>query len=309
MIAVHDFLLLPMAVYLIATGVTTLAALWMAYGMFRQLRLARWVEDTPTSKVRSAAQGLVELTGQLVAGDQPPLHSPLTGEPCLWYRFRVEEYRSGGSAGGSNWRQIDQGVSSQPLLLQDDTGSCWIVPVDAEVHPHLRRRWEGNHRWPLESPRSGNLLGSLFGRRYRYTEERLYEGEQLYALGWFESRGGGREAGDPRRLAGQIIRHWKADYASLLARFDRNKDGRLDQQEWERVQAAASAQAQEQLRSTTRTPVQHVLNRPPHKGLPFILSTHPEEYLSRRLRRQSGWRLLGLTVTGSLAAWFWLALV
>ncbi len=309
MIDVHGVLLLPVALYAIAIGISSLAALWMAYSMFWQLRLARWVEDTPTSKIRSAAQGLVEVTGQLAAGDQPPLHSPLSGEPCLWYRFRVEEYCSSGSVGrSSSWRQIDQGVSVQPLLLQDNTGCCWIMPEGAEVHPCFRRRWEGRHRWPLAPSRSARGLGMLIGRRYRYTEERLQQGDLLYVLGWFESRGGGREAGDLHRLTGQIIRDWKADYTSLLARFDRDKDGRLDQQEWQQVQAAASEQAQEQLRSVTQAPEQHVLSRPPYKRLPFVLSSHPEEGLSRRLRRQSGWRLLGLLATGSLAVWFWLAL-
>lgn len=310
MIDVHGVLLLPLAVYAIATGVSTVLALWLTWGMFWQLRLARWIEDTPTSKIRSAAQGLVEVTGQISAGGQPPLRAPLSGEACLWYRFNVEEYRSSGSAGssGGSWRQIDKGASSQPLLLQDNTGSCWVMPEGAEVHPRFRRRWEGSHRWPLESSRLSRGLGACFGRRYRYTEERLLQGDLLYVLGWFESRGGGRDTASHQGLVGQIIRDWKADYAGLLARFDHDKDGHLNQQEWQQVQVAAHEQAQQQLRSATLVPEQHTLSKPPYKRLPFVLSSHPEEDLSHRLRRRSAWRLLGALISGSLAIWFWLAL-
>lgn len=45
---------------------------------FRQLHRARLIEDTPTSRIRSAAQGYAELEGRAVAlGD--PLYAPLSG--------------------------------------------------------------------------------------------------------------------------------------------------------------------------------------------------------------------------------------
>jgi hypothetical protein len=49
---------------------------WMA------LRKARSIEDTPTSKISSAAQGYVELIGSAKA-DQALLSAPLTNTPCL----------------------------------------------------------------------------------------------------------------------------------------------------------------------------------------------------------------------------------
>lgn len=310
MISVHGVLLLPMVLYALATGAATVMTVWMAYGMFRQLRLARWVEDTPTSKIRSAAQGLVELKGQLTSGGQPILYSPLTGEACLWYRFRVEEYGGNGRSGrGNGWQQVDQGVSTQPLLLKDDTGTCLVLPEDATVHPLLRRRWEGRHRWPQHPARDKGVFNALIGRRYRYTEERLQEGDLLYALGWFESRGGGRDASDPEQLIGHIIRQWKSDYPSLLARFGQHNSKHLGPLEWQQVRAAAAIEASKRSRETARQPAQHVLKRPQHKGLPFVLSGYPEAYLSRRLRRQSVWRLLGFVITGSLAGWLWLALL
>ncbi|PRB83773.1 GIDE domain-containing protein [Pseudomonas sp. MYb185] len=307
MIELPGGLVLSSTFHAIATGLTSLLTLWLLYRMFSRLRRARWVEDTPTSKIRSAAQGLVELNGRVDADGHAPLISPLGGRSCLWYRFTVEEYRRSGRS--REWRTVERGVSDRPFLLRDDTGQCWIQPRDAEIHPRLRRRWEGRRRWPLSTGAQTGVLGALLGRRYRYTEEWLQQDDVLYALGWFESRGGGREAMDPQRIARQVISSWKADYADLLARFDRNRDGQLDQLEWEQVRAAAASEAQRQMHSAAQAPAVHVLGKPPHRGLPFLLSDHHEEHLSRRLRRQSGWSLAGMLLAGGVAGWLWLALI
>ena len=293
--------------YFIALALSTAATLWLLYRTFSRLRRARWVEDTPTSRIRSAAQGLVELHGQVDGGGHEPLISPLAGQPCLWYRFQVEEYRRSGR--NRQWRTVQKGQSDRPFLLRDATGECWIMPGGAEVHPRLRKRWEGNRLWPLAHTAQTSVLGSLLGRRYRYTEEWLRQDDVLYALGWCESRGGGREVVDTQRVARQLISDWKADYPDLLARFDRNRDGQLDQQEWRQVQAAAASEAQRQARSGAVQPVVHSLSKPPYRGLPFLLSDHHEEQLSRRLRRQSGWSLAGMLFAGGVAGWLWLALL
>ncbi|NLY58129.1 MAG: hypothetical protein GX071_06335 [Gammaproteobacteria bacterium] len=306
MIELPGGLMLPNHYYGIALAATSLLALWLLYRTFSRLRRARWVEDTPTSLIRSAAQGLVELNGWADAGGHQPLLSPLAGQTCLWYRFTVEEYRGDGR--NRRWQVVERGQSDRPFVLRDATGECWIMPKGAEIHPRSRRRWEGKRRWPLAPSKQTRLLGSLLGRRYRYTEEYLQQEDLLYALGWFESRGGSHAVPDKRRIARQIISDWKADYPTLLARFDRNGDGQLDQLEWQQVQAAAASEARRQARDVTLQPVVHSLSKPPYRGIPFLLSDHHEEQLSRRLRRQSIWSLLGMLFSGSVAGWLWLAL-
>ncbi len=306
MIDVHGVLALSTCYYALVVGTTAVIMLVMLYRMFTRLRRARWIEDTPTSRIRSAAQGLVELKGQLDPGGHTPLISPLGEVDCLWYRFKVEEYRRSGKS--SRWHTVEQGCSERPFVLRDDTAVCWIVPQGAEVHPSRVRRWEGHRRWPAgHSVRTG-LLAGLMGKRYRYTEEWLEEGQLLYALGWFQSQGGGREATDQQSVARQIIGQWKGDYAELLARFDRNGDGELDMPEWERVRQAADREAASKLAARGRAPVVHQLAKAPHRGLPFILSDHHEENLSARLRRQSVLSLAGLVISGGLTGWLLLAL-
>lgn len=307
MIDVHGIIWLQQDYFFLVLALTTLAALYALYRMLTRLRRARWVEDTPTSRIRSAAQGLVELNGELDAGGHAPLISPLTETDCLWYRFRVEEYRRSGKS--SRWRTVEQGMSERPFLLRDATGSCWVDPQGAEVHPRQRKRWEGRRRWPAGHSLRTGLLGSLIGSRYRYTEEWFCEGDTLYALGWFQSRGGGREASDQRSVSRQVISQWKADYPDLVARFDLNNDGQLNMPEWDQVRQAAEREAEHQARVAGQAAVIHMLVKPSVSGLPFLLSDHHEKHLSQHLHRQSGWGLAGLLVAGLVSGALWLALL
>jgi len=148
------------------------------------LCIGRWsrvrhLQDTPTSRIRSAAQGYTELVGVLGAASESPLFAPLTGEPCLWWRYCIEEYRASGKR--SSWAVIERGESEGWLRLTDATGECLIDPRGAEVLPAWRRRWTGDRRHPRGGARGGLLQLLGMGSRYRYTEERLHAGEPLYA--------------------------------------------------------------------------------------------------------------------------------
>ncbi|WP_051127882.1 hypothetical protein [Stutzerimonas stutzeri] len=245
----------------------------------------RHLLDTPTSRIRSAAQGYVELAGVLRSPpEMPPLLAPLTATPCLWWRYRIEEYCSGGKRG--NWRVIEQGSSEGLLRLFDATGCCLVDPRGAEVLPARCDRWTGNQRHPCSAPPAGVLAWLTGHRQYRYTEERLHADEPLYAIGDFRTTGGGRQGLDLLDAQGQVVREWKEDYAGLLQRFDNNRDGQLDQAEWSRVRLAAGLEAQQRHRLASGRHALHQLVRP-EEGLPFVLSSHGEEVLARRFRWQA----------------------
>ncbi len=307
MIDVHGLFWLPPAqfwIFLLGACIATLVCAWL---MFSRYRRARWIEDTPRSRIRSAAQGQVEIAGRLQSGGHALLVSPLGGAQCLWYRFRIEQLT--GSGRNRRWRSVERGESERPFLICDESGQCWIDPRGAEVHPASRRRWEGRHRWPNNQSGGSVVMNVLMGSRYRYSEEILQADQMLYALGWFKSRGGGREAIDQRAIARRIITNWKADYDDLLARFDHNRDGKLDMQEWQQVQEAAAREASEQAREQSTSEVVHTLSKPPHRGLPFLLSDHHEEALSGRMRRHAQWSCAGFVLAGVGAVWLALALV
>ena len=99
-----------------------------------------------------------------------------------------------------------------------------------------------------------------------------------------------------------MIRQWKGDYAGLLQRFDSNADGQLDEQEWNRVHLAARLEAEDRHRQSSAAPEQHQLARP-GEALPFVLSSHGEEVITRRLY----WQAAGGAVV-CVAGAVWLAM-
>jgi len=66
---------------------------WLA---FRSLHIARLIEDTPTSRIRSAAQGYVELAGRCRPLDGTQNLAPLTQRPCVWWSYRIQQKAESG---------------------------------------------------------------------------------------------------------------------------------------------------------------------------------------------------------------------
>ena len=102
----------------------------------------RTIRDTPTSKIVSAAQGYVELTGQGKAYSDVPLLSKNLLLPCLWYRYIIEYKDS-----NNKWKTIENGESEDLFILDDGSGRCVIDPSGAEI---LVRSVDGDpHPSPL----------------------------------------------------------------------------------------------------------------------------------------------------------------
>ena len=177
-------------------GLTIVASIVGFYLAFRWMARARIIEDTPTARIRSAHQGYVELTGQAQLIDGPPIIAPLTSTPCCWYQYKIEK------KGHKHWRTLESDTSDELFLLDDETGRCVIDPEGAEVTPSERSVWYGTSRYPQErSPASqkvehppllkiAKMLNTDMGLggRYRYTEERIFAGDTLYALGHFKTQ-------------------------------------------------------------------------------------------------------------------------
>lgn len=255
----------------------------MFWGL-RQLRRLRQLEDTPTSLIRSAAQGYVELRGnaRLLPGE--PVTAPLSLGRCVWWRYKVERretvFRNGRTR--REWQTLESGESTDLFLLVDHSGECIVDPEGAKVIPSRRQRWYGSVRRPQRGPQAGSW--SVFGS-YRYTESTIDVGAPLYATGWFRSQMAVTSAGTDREVR-DLLSDWKRDRRALLARFDRNRDGQIDTAEWEEVRRAAFAQVEREQRDEPVRPNLHVLSCPPRRE-PFLLSTHSQEQIIGRLRRQS----------------------
>lgn len=279
---------------------------WCCYGAFANFKRKRLIEDLPTSLLRSAAQGYVELKGRAELIDGERISGPLTGFPCTWFRYRVEERQQHRSRGSneSSWRTIDEGTSGSLFYLVDHTGRCAVDPDGAIVTPSHKVCWYGSPRQPDRPPKGGALSVWFrqLGCNYRYTEERIAVSSPLYALGTFTTHGGADGSMETNAEVGVLLREWKKDQAELLRRFDRDRDGRLDAGEWEAVRAAA---AEEVLRARTDTAPLAVdlLHKSGNLDRPFMLSAVPEEDLLRRLTGAAFAQLV--CAVGGLTALFW----
>jgi len=275
-------------------GLLAIAALVTVFQGFGRLRRARLIEDTPTSRVRSAAQGYVELEGRATCLPGPEIYSPLTRSPCVWWRYRVQQRR--GSGRNARWVTLESGTSDALFLLDDGTGACVIDPEGARVFPNLHRQWRGSTPRPLRHPPARNSGGLSFAfgfGGYRYSESLIGRDAPLHALGAFTTVRAAQDADSEVELR-ELLAAWKRDRASLLARFDANADGEVDLQEWETARREAMAQVRRENAARPQPPDAHVLRRPPDGRL-FLLSTLPQRGLAAR-KRWTAVTLLALTV-------------
>src|SRR5579871_4099491 len=81
---------IPLFNFLIWMGILSLFALYFFYQWYKNLKFGRVIADTPTAKIRSAAQGYVELLGQGHRLNGEPSFAPLSKLPCIWYRYAIE---------------------------------------------------------------------------------------------------------------------------------------------------------------------------------------------------------------------------
>lgn len=265
----------------IATALAALGGAALFVFGFMQLKRARLLEDTPTSRVRSAAQGYVELHGHARLLPGPEVKSPLSHERCCWWQYKIEQRRTEHLSGKrrTEWVTIENGTSDELFLLDDGTGECVIDPVGATVVPSLSRSWRGSSSRPRGFPKQSSWFA--FGE-YRYTEQLLSYGAWLYALGQFQTQNAIR-ADDESRDVSELLAEWKRDRSALLHRFDANRDGQIDLQEWDVARRAAIEQIRAQHVEHAVQPDLNVLSRPPDRR-PFILSTKTERELTRGMR-------------------------
>jgi len=160
------------------------------YYAFNFLKAARTLQDLPISKIRSAAQGFVELSGYTVPLPDSVIKGKLKLTPCAWYCYQVEEYDPDLNEETDlkpGWQIIETKISSAPFLFRDETGECVVFPRNAEVFPLQTTTFRGHTRTPTLQPKSfWRRLWNNSGR-YRYTESRLELYKPLAMTGMFYS--------------------------------------------------------------------------------------------------------------------------
>jgi hypothetical protein len=258
-------------------------ALGLCWGAFACLRLKRRIEDTPTSRTRSLAMGLVEIHGR--ATRRYALVAPMTQAACVWYRLR--KYRRDRS---QRWQLSSESDSSHvPFALDDGSGQVVVDPAGATVKSNTRQ---------TGYPGEGALIGAALegGPDEKWVEELIYEGTSLYVLGYARpARGSGPGL---RERTVELLRRLKLD-PQALRRYDADGDGRLDPNEWQAARDEVERQAAtEQLQAPAGpTGVQVLLGKPP-RGLPFLIA---EGQTGEELAGRYGWTGAVLLALGAAA--------
>eukprot|EP01030_Chromulinospumella_sphaerica_P021121 gene21121-21051_t len=228
------------------------------------LRRARAISNIATSRIASAAQGYVELQGR--TGITDPIRSPASQTPCVWYRYRLYERDNH----EKEWREVHSETSSATFELNDGSGVCTIDPDHAEI------------------------VGVEVHTRYRDNtkeeEALLHGGRTLYALGEFVTVGGANSVLNLREDVNALLARWKQNPAELQRRFDLNRDGEIDLQEWELARRLATRTVEKEHRGIRAQPGVHML-RAPQDGRLFLLSPLSPQSLRRRYLLWSGLHL------------------
>ncbi len=122
------FLLIPLNHLTILSSVATAGGLYFFIAGFRLFARKRLLVSTPTSRIGSAAPGLVEVTG--VAVGPYTTTAPITGKPCFLYQTTAWQQRN---VKKDEWEKIAEETLHLPFFLDDSTGQLLIEPLGADL--------------------------------------------------------------------------------------------------------------------------------------------------------------------------------
>lgn len=282
--------------YWVLAAACACATAYVVYRLLASLGRDRLFADTPTTRIRSAAQGYVHLEGHAGIAQDHDAAAPLSGRPCVWWDYKIA-IKETDSRGNTSWEPFDAATSVAPFTLSDADAQCLVGPVGAEVIPTSRDVWYGDTARPHFGPPEHGAVTTV-ERNYRYTECLLAVGTRLSVLGELRSHA---EDGEVESGTRALLASWKADQAALLARFDRNHDGRLDSSEWDAAMAAAHAQAEAAVADARIERVSVVAQS--RRGQPFLIAPLDARQIVRREQRFGLLYLLAAIVLVSVAVW------
>lgn len=179
---VYQVKLIPPQAFWLIVVIISLFVLYYMRQSYQHLKRARILEDIPTAKIRSAAQGYVALKGTQHPFANHHSFTRLSHTPCTWHRYIIEFYDR-----NNGWTLLEQGSSASLFLLQDEGDQCVIDPENAEIATPVIDCWQGFSRYPKKKP--GSWFGRLWGMigNYRYTEWTMHDSMPLAAMGNFHT--------------------------------------------------------------------------------------------------------------------------
>ena len=231
------------------------------FGGFNLFLLKRRIENTPTSRIRSMAMGMVEIHGR--ARRQFALVAPMTQVPCVYYRIR--RYRRNEKR---NWNLTsDTNSGHVPFLIEDATGRVSVNPFGASVSAGEKQQGSAGQ---------ANMLFGVRGEsdsNERWVEETIAEGTSLYILGTASILKSKRKSLQELKL--EKLRDLKLDRAKLN-KYDADGDGQINADEWQTAREDVEDQvlraSLEQRQTAKKQEEAIVISRSRHRNRPFLIS-------------------------------------
>lgn len=264
---------IPAGVFWLIIGIVSLFLLLFLYRSYKNLIKTSVMQDTPTAKIRSAAQGYVELQGKQYRLPKEPIMAPLSKRPCTWYSYTIEHQRRKG------WVILEYGTSSGLFELRDDTGRCIVDPNGAQVNTSLKESWYGYT--PTPQPRPKSFIGRLlcaFGR-YRYREWRMEEEMGLYALGNFHT-----VYVDNKEDVKESLQSWNTRYQQFLSVFLPKPIEKISAKQLSQLLENANQEMRKNSSSANRQEINVLSKEGLNSRMPYILSSidpHKMTFLSK----------------------------
>lgn len=161
----------------------------------------RRFEELPTSKIRSAAQGFVELSGKAVQIPGQPTYSKIQRKECIWYCYEVyiEKKIIRDGKNHYEWVRIKKDASTNPILIDDGTGICFLYPyganteiksINSSIIADLKfRNTVDEIIEDLHNPKRTSIFSLFSGpkARFKLVESILEPNTEIYALGNFST--------------------------------------------------------------------------------------------------------------------------
>jgi hypothetical protein len=150
-------------------------------GGFRDFRLKRLIENTPTARIRSMAMGLAEVNGVIECRSM--VTAPFSGRPCACWNVDISV-----QGRKHQWSVVHRATSGQPFFLRDETGVALVYPRGADCRVNFGAE-EVCHGLALPDCYA-SYVATLGPRRHlwrfamlRFRERVLEEGARVYVMG------------------------------------------------------------------------------------------------------------------------------
>lgn len=271
-------------IFALLTGAMGFVCFYFTREWLRALSEARTAENVPTMRIRSAAQGYVELQGFARPLETGHLTSPLTSTQCVWWVHRIVLLANQNRPAAEETR-----FSPQRFYLEDATGRCLIDPAGAEMPLSWSKSWDADNPGP-PGPASALRIP-----RYRCTEGVLRSGTRLYVRGEFRTV---RVAAQPLDIMRGKLAAWQAD-DKKRAIFDVDRDGSLSDTELEAARRVAMLEARREA-GTSHATVDVVCK--PADGRPFVISDKRQPVHARSSRGSAMLNLACAVITAASLA-------